>query len=69
MQHDPPRASLLLVDDRPENLLALEAILTPLGHELVQVRSGEEALAALKTRDFALISPGGWDARMVAEKR
>ena len=30
------RAKLLLVDDRPENLLALEAILEPLGPELVR---------------------------------
>ena len=35
---------VLLVDDRPQNLLALEAILEPLGHELVRASSGEEAL-------------------------
>jgi serine phosphatase RsbU (regulator of sigma subunit)/CheY-like chemotaxis protein len=46
---------LLLVDDRRENLVALEAILTPLGHRLVLAQSGEEALKHLLTDDFALI--------------
>ena len=41
-----PRASILIVDDHPANLVALEAILEPLGHELVMARSGEEALRA-----------------------
>jgi PAS domain S-box-containing protein len=50
------RAALLLVDDRPQNLLALEAILEPLGHELVTAASGEEALRILLQRDdFAVI--------------
>jgi PAS domain S-box-containing protein len=50
------RAALLLVDDRPENLLALEAILEPLEHELVSAASGEEALRILLQRDdFAVI--------------
>jgi PAS domain S-box-containing protein len=50
------RAALLLVDDRPENLLALEAILEPLGHEVVGAASGEEALRILLQRDdFAVI--------------
>jgi CheY-like chemotaxis protein len=46
---------ILIVDDRPENLLALEAILQGLGHELVKAHSGEEALKRLLTEDFALI--------------
>jgi len=49
------RASILLVDDRPENLLALEAILAPLGQELVQARSGPEALKRLLAHDFAVV--------------
>jgi PAS domain S-box-containing protein len=49
------RAAILLVDDRPQNLLALEAILEPLGHELVTAGSGEEALKRLLRRDFAVI--------------
>ena len=32
---------ILLVDDRPENLLALEAMLEPLGQRLVRASSGE----------------------------
>ena len=46
---------ILLVDDRPENLLALEALLEPLGQRLVSAQSGYEALRQLLTRDFALI--------------
>ena len=46
---------ILLVDDRPENLLALEAILEPLHQQLVRASSGEEALRRLLERDFALI--------------
>jgi len=49
-------AAVLLVDDRPQNLLALAAILEPLGHELVSAGSGEEALRLLLHRDdFAVI--------------
>jgi CheY-like chemotaxis protein len=44
-----------LVDDLPENLLALEAILAGLGHELVRAGSGPEALKELLRRDIALI--------------
>jgi CheY-like chemotaxis protein len=50
-----PQAKILLVDDRSENLLALEAILSSLGQELVCVRSGEAALAALLADEFAVI--------------
>jgi signal transduction histidine kinase len=49
------RANILLVDDRPENLLALEAVLEPLGQNLVRAASGEEALKRLLTDDFAVI--------------
>jgi PAS domain S-box-containing protein len=48
-------ASLLLVDDQDENLLALEAVLEPLGQRLVRARSGEEALGQLLKEEFALI--------------
>jgi PAS domain S-box-containing protein len=48
--------SLLLVDDRPQNLLALQAILEPLGYDLVSAGSGAEALKILLHRDdFAVI--------------
>src|SRR2546428_9707085 len=47
--------SVLLVDDRPENLLALEGVLKPLGARLVKARSGEEALLHLLRETFAVI--------------
>ena len=50
-----PRARVLMVDDRPDNLLALEAVLEPLDADLVRAGSGEEALRALLARDFAVI--------------
>src|SRR5262249_5795455 len=49
------RASILVVDDHPANLVALEAVLDPLGHEVIKCSSGEEALRHLLNRDFALI--------------
>lgn len=52
---DPPPVKLLLVDDRPENLLALEAILQGLGHELLKATSGEEALKCLLSEDVAVL--------------
>src|SRR3954454_21700187 len=50
-----PRARVLLVDDEPGNLLVLEALLDDLGLDLVRARSGEEALARVADRPFALI--------------
>lgn len=50
-----PGCNILLVDDRRENLLALEAILEPLGRNLVSVTSGEAALKELLRDDFAVI--------------
>ncbi|MFC7326520.1 response regulator [Marinactinospora rubrisoli] len=51
----PHKANILLVDDRDDNLTALEAILTSLDQNLVRATSGEEALKALLTDDFAVI--------------
>jgi len=51
----PTPARILLVDDREENLLALEAILGGLGHELVRASSGAEALKHLLVHDVSLI--------------
>ena len=51
----PERPSVLMVDDRPENLLALTAVLEPLDVRLVTAGSGEEALRALLGEDFAVI--------------
>ena len=49
------KASILLVDDRPANLLALEAILDSLDQHLVRATSGEEALEKLQEQEFAVI--------------
>jgi PAS domain S-box-containing protein len=46
---------ILVVDDHPANLVAFEAVLAPLGHELVMCNSGEEALRHLLASEFALI--------------
>jgi PAS domain S-box-containing protein len=46
---------ILLVDDRPENLHTLEAVLEPLGFPLVTASSGGEALRLLLAHDFSLI--------------
>lgn len=48
-------ATILLVDDREENLLALEAILSSLGHRLLRARSGAEALKHLLREEVSLI--------------
>jgi len=52
---DPLVPSVLLVDDRPENLLALEGTLKPLQIRVVKARSGEEALLHLLRQTFAVI--------------
>lgn len=49
------RASILLVDDMEDNLIALEAVLGSLNEPLVRARSGEEAMKALLRQQFALV--------------
>lgn len=49
------KVNVLLVDDRPENLLALEAVLGDLDYNLIRAYSGEEALKCLLKDDFAVI--------------
>ena len=53
----PPQgpANVLLVDDRADKLLALEALLTDGDHRVVTARSGKEALRALLRDEFAVI--------------
>ncbi|HZF72510.1 MAG TPA: ATP-binding protein [Gemmatimonadaceae bacterium] len=46
---------ILVVDDRPENLLALEGILEPLGQTLVRANSGPDALRCVLEWEFATI--------------
>ncbi|HJQ26136.1 MAG TPA: response regulator [Blastocatellia bacterium] len=56
--NEPARESqvnILLVDDRQENLLALEATLGYLGQNIVKAASGRDALKLLLDEDFALI--------------
>ncbi|HEY8048472.1 MAG TPA: response regulator, partial [Ramlibacter sp.] len=48
-------APILLVDDEPANLLAMEAVLEGLGEPLVRARSGEEAMRRLRDADFAAV--------------
>ncbi len=54
---DPPsdRVNILLVDDQPANLVALEAMLHGLGQNLIQASSGREALKWLLTHEFAVV--------------
>ncbi len=52
-QHDV--ANILLVDDQPARLLTYRAILEPLGHNLIAVNSGLEALEALMKQEFAVV--------------
>lgn len=54
-QTDQPKVNILLVDDHPENLVALEAVLEQLGQNMVTAKSGVEALKCLLNQDFAVI--------------
>ncbi|HUR53205.1 MAG TPA: response regulator, partial [Gemmataceae bacterium] len=49
------KANILIVDDEPANLLALEAVLGDLGQHLVRANSGEEALEKLLAGDYAAV--------------
>jgi len=53
--HGHDAANILMVDDQPARLLTYRAILEPLGHNLVAVNSGLEALEALMKQDFAVV--------------
>jgi signal transduction histidine kinase len=48
------KPKILIVDDRPENLVALETVLRDLDVELIKANSGNEALKATLYHDFAL---------------
>src|SRR5687767_763372 len=46
---------ILSVDDTPANLLAIRALLEPLGYEIRDARSGEEALSLVARHEFAVV--------------
>jgi signal transduction histidine kinase/CheY-like chemotaxis protein len=66
----PEEVSLLLVDDRPENLLALKSILERPDYRLVTATTGEEALGLALRETFAValidIAMPGMDGLEVA---
>lgn len=49
------KTNILIVDDRPENLVALESVLVSLNQNLVRALSGEEVLRFLLDNDAAVI--------------
>ena len=49
------KVNILLVDDRKDKLLALGAVLAPLGQNVIEARSGKEALRLLLKTEFAVI--------------
>src|ERR1700744_1194130 len=49
------RVNILMVDDEPANLAALEAILENSGQNLIKASSGQEALRYVLEQDFAVI--------------
>ncbi|WHY03246.1 PAS domain S-box protein [Neobacillus sp. DY30] len=51
----PKKVNILMVDDHPENLLALEAVLTSPNYNLISAHSGKEALKCMLQYDFAVI--------------
>src|SRR5258706_4307175 len=50
-----PQAKILLVDDEPKSLFALQELLSTLGQNLMIAQSGEEALRHALKNDFAVI--------------
>jgi len=72
----PLKANILLVDDRADKLMAVEAILSSLGQNIVKARSGKEALRHLLHQDFAVIlldvsmpCMDGFETAMIIRKR
>ena len=55
LEAGPAKGSVLIVDDKSENLDAFEAVLEPLGHRVVRANSSAEALRLLLKEDFAVV--------------
>ncbi len=55
MSTDDGKAKILIVDDKPDKLLALEAVVEELGQSIVRAYSGREALRAVLNDEFAVI--------------
>ncbi len=53
--NDAPKPKILVVDDKPENILAMEAILENPDHIIITALSGNEALGLMLDHDFALV--------------
>jgi two-component system, sensor histidine kinase and response regulator len=70
------KVNILMVDDSPEKLIAMESVLAELGQNIVVARSGEEALRLLLKHEFALVlldvnMPGldGFETAQLIRKR
>jgi signal transduction histidine kinase/CheY-like chemotaxis protein len=55
MNNGDQRAGILIVDDKPDRVLALEAVLEDLGQRIVRAYSGREALRCALNDEFAVI--------------
>src|SRR5947209_4558039 len=54
-REEPAKAKILVVDDEPKSLFAMQELLGSLGEELMVAQSGEEALKLVLKHDFAVI--------------
>ena len=54
-QADPTPTHVLVVDDQPQNIRLLEAVLSPRGYDVLTASSGEEALATIESDDVDLV--------------
>ena len=55
MEPETPKANILIVDDNSRNLLSIKAILENDGYNLVEARSGAQALKCLIDQEFAVV--------------
>lgn len=51
----PEKVPVLIVDDLPQNILALEAVIADMGVDIISAQSGNDALRLSLKHDFALI--------------